>query len=461
MPGSAETPRSTGSAHSPASSAASTTRSLGERLPLPEGTLPVGLGLLISGICTFAFFRVGKVALGDEESFKPVTALWFATFALAPGFFLPLEQELGRALAARRALGQGGRPVIRRVLTLGAVLAAVVVAGLLAVAPWLRSEYFQGNWVMVIALVVAVVAYAPTHLSRGICAGAGRFRAYGVVLGADGLMRIVLCVALAVLGVEAVGAYGIGVAIAPLFGVAYVAWRRQLRSEPGPAATWSEVTPNLGWLLLGSVMAALLVNAGPLALALLASGDQDALVTRFGYGVILARIPLFLFQAVQAALLPRLTRLATRGEMHEFRRGFRRLMVVVGGVGVLGTGGAYVLGPMAIELLYDSELSKRTLTVLALGSACYMIALATAQAVIALKGHALVALGWTIGVVAFVVATAVSSDDAFRRVEIGLLIGSAAAMGSFALALRSRLRKGAVADPESVYEAMIDHPLEG
>jgi hypothetical protein len=90
-----------------------------------------------------------------------------------------------------------------------------------------------------------------------------------------------------------------------------------------------------------------------------------------------------------------------------------------------------------------------------------MIALATAQAVIALKGHALVALGWTIGVVAFVVATAVSSDDAFRRVEIGLLIGSAAAMGSFALALRSRLRKGAVADPESVYEAMIDHPLEG
>ena len=28
----------------------------------------------------------------------------------------------------------------------------------------------------------------PTHLARGICAGTGRFRAYGIVLGADGKM---------------------------------------------------------------------------------------------------------------------------------------------------------------------------------------------------------------------------------------------------------------------------------
>ena len=96
------------------------------RTPLPEGTIPVAIGLLIAGVCSFAFFRVGKAALGSDEAFKPVVSLWFATFALAPGFFLPLEQELGRALSARRALGQGGRPVVRKVLALGAVLAAMV-----------------------------------------------------------------------------------------------------------------------------------------------------------------------------------------------------------------------------------------------------------------------------------------------------------------------------------------------
>ena len=436
-------------------------RNLAERLPLPEGTLPVGAGLLIGGLCSFAFFRVGKVALGSEEAFKPVTGLWFATFALAPGFFLPLEQELGRALAARRARDLGGRPVVRRVLELGTVLAVLVVVGLVAAAPWLRTEYFRGSWAMVVSLVIAIIAYAPTHLARGICAGTGRFGSYGIVLGADGVLRVLICLVLAAFSVKAVGAYGLGVALAPLVGVAVVAWRRQLRTDPGPPAAWAEVTPNLGWLLLGSVMAAMLVNAAPLALSIIADQSQDAIVTRFGYGVILARIPLFLFQAVQAALLPRLSRLAAGGEMVEFRRGFLRLLVIVTGVGILGTGAAYVIGPFAIRKLYDASLSSRTLTVLALGSVFYMVALAAAQAVIALRGHWLVAVGWTIGVAVFVVVTAVSGTDAFRRVELGTLTGSAAAMVSFLIALRVRLRSGARPDAGSLFEAVTDLPVEG
>ena len=106
-------------------------------------------------------------------------------------------------------------------------------------------------------------------------------------------------------------------------------------------------------------------------------------------------------------------------------------------VGVVGTLGALVLGPFVIDVVYGADdLTGRTLAMLALGSACYMVSLALAQAIIALKGHALVALGWFIGVVAFVLATWLSSDDVFRRVEIGLLVSSVAAMGAFALFLR-------------------------
>jgi O-antigen/teichoic acid export membrane protein len=277
-------------------------------------------------------------------------------------------------------------------------------------------------------------------------------------------MRIIFCLALAVVGVKAVSAYGFAVALAPLVGVGIVAWQGSLRTEPGPPADWAEVTPNLGWLLLGSVMAALLVNAGPLALGIIAKPADDAMVTRFGYGVILARVPLFLFQAVQAALLPRLSRLAARAEMVEFRRGFRRLMGVVLIVGVVGTLSAYAFGPEAVKLLYDADLSRRTLTILALGSVCYMVALAAAQAVIALHGHALVALGWTIGVVAFVIVTAslgdASSGWLFKRVEIGVLAGSAAAMVTFLLSLRLRLAAGAAPDAGSIFEAVTDLPLE-
>jgi O-antigen/teichoic acid export membrane protein len=313
---------------------------------------------------------------------------------------------------------------------------------------------------MLVALIAAFAAYAPAHVARGICSGSGRFRSYAIVLGSDGLVRIVLCVSLALVGVTSTGPYGFAVALAPVVGVAYVYSRGSLRSEPGPDAEWGEVTPNLGWLLLGSVFAATLLNAGPIATTLLADDSDKAAVTQFAYGVLLARIPLFMFQAVQAALLPRLSRLAAKNELAEFKAGLKRLLVAVLIVGVLGTAGALVLGPFAIDLVYGADLTGRTLAMLALGSALYMVALALAQAVIALKGHALVALGWIIGVIAFLLATWLSSDDLFKRVEIGLVVSSAAAMVTFALCLRHSLASGAVPDDGSVLEAITDMPLE-
>jgi O-antigen/teichoic acid export membrane protein len=430
------------------------------RAPLPEGTIPVATALVIAGVATYAFFKVGTWAVGGADEFKPISSMWFATFALAPGFFLPLEQELGRALAHRRAVGEGGRPVVGKVVRLSAGLVALVLVAIVALSPFIADAYFDGDWVMVVALATAFAAYAPAHLARGICSGSGRFRQYAVVMGSDGVVRIVLCVVLAVLGVSATGPYGFAVALAPLVGIAFVYSRRSLDTEPGPVATWGEVTPNLGWLLLGSVFAAALLNAGPIATTLLAGESESAEVTEFAYGVLLARIPLFMFQAVQAALLPRLSRLAATGELLEFRAGLRRLMVLVLAVGVVGTIGAFVLGPFVIEVVYDADLTGRTLAMLALGSACYMVALALAQAVIALKGHSLVALGWITGVISFLLATWLSSDDVFRRVEIGLLVSSIAAMTAFALALHHKLAQGAVPDRESVLEAITDMPLE-
>jgi O-antigen/teichoic acid export membrane protein len=311
-----------------------------------------------------------------------------------------------------------------------------------------------------VALIVAFVAYCPAHLSRGIASGNGRFNAYAIVMGADGAVRIALCASLAIFGVKTVGLYGFAVALSPIPGVLWVKAKGSLRTEPGPEASWAEVTPNLGWLLLGSVFAAALVNAGPLAATLLAKDDEKKFVTQFTYGVLLARIPLFLFQAVQAALLPRLSRLAARNEIAEFRSGFARLMKLVLVVGLVGTAGAFLLGPLVIEKFYNATLPRTTMAMLALGSACYMIALAIAQAVIALRGHALVALGWGVGAVTFVLVTWLSSDALFRRVELGLVASSFAALVAFALALRSRLRSGDVPTGQSVMDAITDMPLE-
>ena len=140
--------------------------------------------------------------------------------------------------------------------------------------------------------------------------------------------------------------------------------------------------------------------------------------------------------------------------------GLKRLLMLVVAVGGFGSVGALAIGPFVLEKVYDAELSGVTLALLAAGSGCYMLALALSQAIIALKGHSLVARGWVCGAIALALGTWFSSDDVFRRVEIGVLVSSIAAMAFFAVALRYRLASGARPDQESVIEAFTDSPVE-
>ncbi|HKA03220.1 MAG TPA: hypothetical protein VKD67_02795 [Acidimicrobiales bacterium] len=431
-----------------------------ERNPLPEGTMSVGLGLVISGIATYGFLAITKRALG-EDAFAPVSLLWFLTFILAPGFFLPVEQEVGRALAHRRAIAQGTRPVVERAAVLEGILLVTITVVMLAVSPLLVSHLFDGSWALFVSLLIAFWSYAVAHLTRGVWSGTGRFNAYATFMGSEGVVRMAAAAVLSVAGVTAVGPYGILVGLPALAAVLISRRGQHDVLDDGPEASWSELTPNLGWLLVGSVFAAALLNAGPIAAnALKTSSAQNALVTQLSTGVIIARVPLFLFQAVQAALLPKLARLAARGALDDFARGFRKLLRLVLVVAVLAVIGAFLLGPFVVKVFFDTELSRRTLTMLALSSSLYMIALALAQAVIALHGHAKVALGWMIGFVTFIVVCAVPDDDLLLRVEVALVAGSVAALLVFGVVLRSLMRTGVRPDEDSILEAFGELPLE-
>ncbi|MGA1183453.1 MAG: hypothetical protein ACO3Z1_08690, partial [Ilumatobacteraceae bacterium] len=179
-----------------------------------------------------------------------------------------------------------------------------------------------------------------------------------------------------------------------------------------------------------------LINAGPLTVDLLGEGTPPEVVTRFGNAVLLARVPLFLFQAVSAAMLPRLTQLAALGDAREFRDVLRRLFALVGGVGIIGVGGAFVAGPWVLELVYEGGIDRRTITLLAFASAVYMLAQACAQSVLSMSGHILVAGGWVASFLTFVAVALWSSDDLFLRVELALIASSVVAFTIFGAALR-------------------------
>jgi O-antigen/teichoic acid export membrane protein len=424
-----------------------------KRSAIPEGTLSIGIGLLVAGVTIYIFFKIGQQALGQEK-FKPLVSLWFVMFAIAPGFFLPIEQELSRAVAHRRALNQGVGPVVKKVALLCVVTVVFLLALILLLSPMINDNLFEGNVIITASLAIAIVTYGALYFTKGLSSGLGKFSAYGFIVGADGAIRVLACTALLLLGVTQLSAYSLIIVITPIIGVMIVLLAGQLKTESGPPATWSEITENLVWLLGGSIFAAALVNAGPLTVDILGDSQDAIRVTQFGNAVLLTRVPLFLFQAVQAALLPRLTRLAARGDLVEFKIGFRRLVVLVIGVGVFGTIGAFLFGPFFLDLVYGGGIDRRTLTLLALASAIYMMALAIAQAVIALRGHRLVALGWLLSFLSYVLCAWKVSQDLFLRVEVALVVSSTVALVSFALSLRALLKSGATVDIESVTTAI-------
>ena len=316
-------------------------------LPLPDGTLAVGVGLVVSGITTYLFQILAFRGLSKPD-YGALNALWVFVFVLAPGIFLPVEQEVGRALAARRAHGIGGAPVIRRAGLIGLMFATGlgIATIILAVTTSLVDNLFAGNVGLVICLVIALFTFGFELLARGAFAGAGEFGAYGVSMGAEGIIRLLPCIVLVAVGSTDPVGFGLCLAIPPALAT-LVALRGQHRlMTPGPEAPWSELSTNLGLLLGGSLLAQVLSYAPFLGAQLLATSAERVMVADFIVGLFLSRIPILLFQAVQAALLPRLAAQVSAGQTDDFRRGMRNLLLVVSGIGVVGVIGGATLGPV-------------------------------------------------------------------------------------------------------------------
>jgi O-antigen/teichoic acid export membrane protein len=416
--------------------------------------------LAVAGVTAYGFTVVAARALGST-AYAPLSVLWAMVFVAGPGFFLPIEQEVSRALAARRAHGLGTGPVIRRAALFGASIALLLLVGMLIFSPLLVENLFSGDWLLFVGLILGMLGYCVEHLARGTYSGLGRFRPYSIVVGGEALLRFLICLALAIAGIGYAGWYGLALGIAPVCAVLISLRGQHGMVTEGPDAPWSELSGALGALLIGSVLAMVLVNGGPIAMQLLAGEDQQELVAQFFTAVIIARIPLFLFQAVQAALLPKLSALASAGRFDEFRSGFRKLVAVVASVGAVGVVAAFLIGPWAIRLLYGPEfnLGHRTVGLLAAGSVLFMLAQAMAQAVIALGGHTRMAVCWLVAVATFVIVTA-AGNDLYLRVEMGLLVGSAVACLGMAVLVRQLVRSGASVHTGDLIEAIHDFGVE-
>lgn len=434
------------------------------RAVLPEGTFVVGAGLVIVGLSAYGFQILAFRRL-SEHDYNALNALWVFVFVLAPGFFLPLEQEVGRAMADRRARNIGGGPVARRAALAGAALtiALAVVTIAAALGTPIVDDLFAGHTGLVACLGIAIVTYCTEHLTRGVLAGAARFGPYGFVLGAEGAIRLAPVVVLWAAGVDDPVYYGLCLAIPPAIASLLALRGQRGLLAPGPDAPWSELSTNLGYLLFGSLFAQALSYAPFLGVQVLKTAAESKQASNFIVGLYLARIPILLFQAVQAALLPKLAHLAGAGREDDFRMGLRRLLTVVIGIAVVGVIAAGTIGPPVGEVLFGHKfnLEHEDLALLAAGAGLFIIALTLAQALIALLGHSRPMGAWIAGLCVFVIVTSVSTNDLFLRVELGSAAGAGASVAVMAYMLAQRLRAGISGDSLRTLVTQIEHePLE-
>ena len=429
------------------------------REAVPEGTFAVGGGLMITALTTYVFLIVANQALPDK-AYSGLNAFWGFIFVAGPGLFLPLEQEVGRALSHRRAQGLGGGPLVRRAARLAAILTAAMVVLAIALSPLYVDGAFHSDTVVVAALAIGLVGFAFMHLTRGTLSGNGRFRPYGIILAIDGTAKLIASLVLWGLGVESAGAYAMCIALSPFVatGIALIGQHGLL--EDGPEAPYSELSKSLGWLLAGSLLMQTLGYSVLLGIGVLKGDTNKSLVRALNSAFFVARVPPLLFQAVQGTLLPKLAGLAGAGRHDDFRTGFKQLMYIVCSIAALGTVAAFVIGvPLGKILFPPFEISSLDLGLLVAGNGMFIIALTIAQALLALHGHKAAAIAWGIGVIVFcIVAAAIQPLD--TRVEVGFLAGTIATTAAMSWALSVRMRKGVTEGIGSLITQIEHEPLE-
>ncbi len=404
---------------------------------LSTGSASVAAGLGVFGVATFVYLGVVGRDLGPGD-YAPVSLAFTLVNALGLGLFFPVEQETSRLMAFRRAHGSTA-PSLRHVLRyLGITWLLIALAALLAPGPIART-FLAGEPSLVPVTAAALASLGVEYLVRGSLSGSGRYLRYGAQLAIDGGARAGLALLVMALGWGSILTYALVLVVAPLLAAVLtvsssaVRWLRQSPTSVGR-------TP-MAALVATTVASQLVANAGPLAIAVLAGPAERTGAGSFVSAITVGRIPLFLFAAVQAAFLPTLSGLVARKAFSEFRHTLRVALWVTAGVGLAGVGGVALIGEWFLHLIYGRAftVSYVDLVLIAVSGAIYMVAQASAQAVLSHRRDRLGLIGWISGLVATVAALWLPLPLT-TRVGVALCLGAAVSAAVHGVVLTMTVR---------------------
>jgi O-antigen/teichoic acid export membrane protein len=260
-------------------------------------------------------------------------------------------------------------------------------------------------------------------------------------------------------GTAAVGSFALLIPVAQGLSLVAVARPRQastaVRAE-GVAAADSVDIPSgtvdstqapMGWLIVGAVLAQVLVNAPPVLARVLARSDP-AVVGHLQAGLLLARVPLFMFAAIQAVLLPSMAALVARRQLVALRRQIRAVSVAVAVVMSATIVLMGLVGTSIVKILFgDSfQLPGVTIALLSAGTAFFMLAGVSSSAVLAIGRFRAAAMAWGAGA-AVMGGFTLLPLGVVARLVVGFAAGSVVSFALMAVLVRASTRASRRAEP--------------
>ena len=404
------------------------------------GSLLIGLSFAVSGALTFLFIAIATRALDDPAGYAPVALLWSSTFLVVQVLWVAATQTLGRHVAEREARGEDWGPVVSSVRRWQAALLVGFLALALVASPLLTRLVFEEAWITV-AFIAAVALYAPEYFRRGIFNGHRQPTRMGGQILAEAASRVVVTVVLLAAGLG-VAAPAIAIVLAPLIGVLAVRPARVAPPErPGEPFSTGKALRFAGPVLVSMACAQTLASGGVVLAGLM--GGTKAQVGLLGAALIFTRIPQYVMSPVIGALLPHASRALATGGRAALDRFALRAAGVVGAVGVLMVGGAWLFGGWGLKLFAGEryEAGNGLLTLLAALAAFYLLAETLNQALYALGRGRLAAAGWVAGLLSSALCVLVLGSDLIERISVSLVVGAAvAALAQVAFYLATRGR---------------------
>jgi O-antigen/teichoic acid export membrane protein len=411
----------------------------------------------VLGASAYVVLGIAGHVLAPRD-YAAVASLYLLVAITSPGVFTALEQETNREVSSRLAIGQGTAPVGRAGLLVGAGFAALVGAVLLAAAPVLVPRVLGGSPGLLAAAIVAACGAAAVYLLRGLFAGERRLGWYAASLGLEGAARLVPCLVLGVAAVRDPLAFGwafaLGTGVAAL---ACLPGRRRRRGAghgpgprrgsaagfgdvPGPPVDLRGMARATGLLTLASGLTYLVANAAPLVLTARLPFAPEVAASYVSLFV-LARIPVFLFGPMQAALLPTLVAGAERADLRHVRSRLRVVLLAVAAVGVPGAVLTAALGPWLARTFFGApvDLPHAAAGLLGVGTIAMLAAQTLQPALVALRVHRWATAAWIVGALVYVAVLVAPVDPAAAAVT-AQVAGPTTVCLVMAAALAARLR---------------------